>query len=95
VTSRLLRLAFAAALLLALAAVGCGEDSDSGDTGMPPPPARAEDFPKAEGRTLDQLRREVGDEGPILLASVSELSPGANRFGFGLFDRARGKRSPG
>jgi len=31
----------------------------------------------------------VGDEGPILLASVSELSPGANRFGFGLFDRAR------
>jgi hypothetical protein len=56
---------------------------------MPPPPARAEDFPKAAGRTLGELRRRVGAEGPVLLASVSELSPGTNRFGFGLFDRAR------
>jgi len=34
------------------------------------------------------LQSEVGDEGPVLIPSVSEVRPGKNRFGFGLFDRA-------
>lgn len=56
---------------------------------MPPPPARPEDFPKAAGKTLAEIERGVGGEGPVLAPSVSELGPGGNRFGFGLFDRAR------
>ena len=84
---RLLRMALTCVLLLSAAAIGCGDSADSAD--MPPPPARPEDFPQAAGQSLQQLRERVGEEGPILLASVSELSPGTNRFGFGLFDRAK------
>jgi hypothetical protein len=80
-------------MALALAAfAGCGGDdeADSGGMEAPPPVASPEDFPKASGKTLAQLRREVGEEGgPILAPSVSQLEPGWNRFGFGLFDRAR------
>ena len=84
----MLRAALTAALLLSAAVVGCGgSEGDSAD--VPPPPAKPEDFPKAQGRTLAELREQVGDAGPILVPSVSELSPGKNRFGFGLFDRAR------
>jgi hypothetical protein len=56
----------------------------------PPPPARAQDFPRPRGRKIAQLRRTLGAAGgPILAASVSQLEPGWDRFGFGLFDRAR------
>lgn len=54
----------------------------------PPPVARQQDFPKPEGRTLGELLRKLGP-GPVLSQSVSVLEPGKNRFGFGLFDRAR------
>jgi hypothetical protein len=78
------------ALLLALAALaagGCGDSDDEG--GEPaPPPAKAEDFPDPAGKTLDALRRGMGP-GPLLAPSVFDLEPGANRVGFGLFDRAR------
>ena len=86
---RLLWVALTAALLLGVAAVGCGGGSDADSADMPPPPAKPEDFPKADGRTLAKLRQMVGEAGPVLVPSVSELSPGRNRFGFGLFDRAR------
>ena len=76
-------------LLLSVAVVGCGGGSEDDSADVPPPPAKPEDFPKAKGRTLAELREQVGDAGPILVPSVSELSPGRNRFGFGLFDRAR------
>jgi hypothetical protein len=78
----------AAALALVAAGSGCGEDDD-GAAERPPPPAKPEDFPKALGKTLAQLRAEVKEEGPVLSQSVSQLEPGKNRFGFGLFDRAR------
>ena len=55
----------------------------------PPPPARPQDFPKASGQSLATLLSKVKSEGPVLAASVSELAAGDNRFGFGLFDRAR------
>ncbi len=81
-----------AALALALAGTGCGEEDDrTADRPPPPakPPAKPEDFPKAAGKTLTQLRAQVRAEGPVLAPSVSELEPGKNRFGFGLFDAAR------
>jgi len=80
--------ALVAALALALAGTGCGGDEQPA-ADRPPPPARPEDFPTVEGKTLAQLRKEVKAEGPVLAPSVSELKPGKNRFGFGLFDRAR------
>lgn len=84
--------AISASLALALAVAACG-DSGSGSSEMaaqpPPPPAEPEDFPRAAGKTLVQLLREVGGPGPVLAASVSQFEPGRNRFGFALFDRAR------
>ncbi len=75
-------------LTLGAAGVGCGED-ESGRADRPPPIAKPQDFPKAGGKTLTELRSEVRSEGPVLSPSVSQLEPGKNRFGFGLFDRAR------
>ena len=84
-------MAAAAATLfaVALAGPGCSDDDDD-KADRPPPIAKPEDFPRASGgKTLAQLRKEVGTEGPVLSASVSQLEPGRARFGFGLFDRAR------
>ncbi len=75
-------------LTLVIAGAGCSED-DSGSANRPPSIAKPEDFPRAAGKTLAELREEVGAEGPVLSPSVSELEPGKSRFGFGLFDRAR------
>jgi hypothetical protein len=74
---------------IAIAAAGCGGDSGDGGADKPPPPAHPEDFPKAGGRTLAQLEKDLGGEGPVLAPSVSQFQPGDNRFGFGLFDRSR------
>jgi len=75
------------AVPLTFGASGCG-DSDDGDDAAVPPPAEAEDFPKPRGKTLVDLRAELGP-GPVLAPSVYELEPGMNRIGFGVFDRAR------
>jgi hypothetical protein len=85
---RLLLVALAAALLGGGILSACGGDDDGGAE-APEPVARPEDFPSARGKTLAQLRAEVGGTGPILARSVSQLEPGRNRFGFGMFDRAR------
>lgn len=83
--------ALTGALALALT-VGCGADHGGGQSraaGAPPPVARPEDFPKPRGRTIADLRRQYGGGGPMLTPAVSQLEPGRERFGFGLFDRAR------
>jgi hypothetical protein len=74
---------------LALGAAACG-DSDSSDVASAPPPqpAEPEDFPSAKGKTLRGLLDQVGSSGPVIAASVSQFTPGENRFGFALFDRA-------
>jgi hypothetical protein len=79
-----------AILVAAVAWAGCGGgDEDGADPGAPPPPASASDFPKPGSRTIADLRRELGP-GPVLSPAVLVLQPGErNRFGFGLFDRAR------
>jgi hypothetical protein len=83
VSRRLIAAALFACVLLA----GCGGGDD--DDSAAPPPAKAEDFPSAQGKTLAQLRSELGKGGPVLAPSVSQLTTGDNRFGFGLFDRSR------
>jgi hypothetical protein len=87
VTSR--RTLIAAALAVAALLPGCGESDQDGQAETPPPVASPEDFPNPKGRTLVELYKEYGAGGPVLSPSVSQLTPGRNRFGFGLFDRAR------
>lgn len=84
-----------AAAVLALVAIalvavlaGCGGGDGDGDDGPSRPVASREDFPDPAGRTLGQLRDELGP-GPVLAPSVALLERGRNRFGFGLFDRSR------
>lgn len=74
---------------LGLSLSGCGGDSSGSDSPMAPAPARAADFPKPAGKTLAQLKKGIGGQGPVLAPAVSQLKPGTDRFGFGLFDRAR------
>jgi hypothetical protein len=79
----------AAALAAAAFMPACGGSENDGQAEKPPPVARPEDFPKPEGRTLAELWKQYGAGGPVLSPSVSQLTRGRNRFGFGLFDRAR------
>lgn len=75
--SALLALAAAAAL------ASCGGGGGRDDT--PHRAANQTRFPPARGMTVAALRRRLMP-GPILAATVSDLTPGVNRFGFGLFD---------
>jgi hypothetical protein len=78
-----------AALAAAMLPAGCGGSNDDESTGAPPPVARPEDFPKPGGRTLGELQGKYRMGGPVLAPSQQALKVGKNRFGFGLFDRAR------
>ena len=79
----------AAAVLTCALLAGCG-GGDDGDSGSSPPAvAKTEDFPKAAGKTLAELSQGLGQGGPVLAPSVSQLTTGENRFGFGLFSRSR------
>jgi hypothetical protein len=72
-------------------AAGCGSGGGSGTAAAPPQPAptaAVEDFPKAAGMTLGELRQRY-QEGPIFAPSTSLLEPGDNRMGFALYDRAQ------
>jgi hypothetical protein len=84
-------LRLSALLLIAAAfagASGCGSGGDDQATApAPSQPARAEDFPTAQGKaTLGQLIKGVR-QGPQLAPSVSAVYVGRNRFGFALFDQ--------
>jgi hypothetical protein len=88
--SRGRRLAATGAVLVALPLAGCGGGSDGGGGGAqkPPPVAQPQSFPSPAGKTISQIRDGLGP-GPVLAPAVSILTPGTNRFSFGLFDRAR------
>jgi hypothetical protein len=81
----------AAALLACVLVAGCGGGDDGSEDNPPPPVAQPEQFPKAAGKTLAELRKGLGRGGPVLAPSVSALTTGKNRFGFGLFTRERGQ----
>jgi hypothetical protein len=82
--------ALVGALLLGGLAVGCGSSGGATEGAEGPPPvAKPEDFPKAKGRALDEIAKQVGQGGPILAPSAPYVEPGSNRFGFALFDRSR------
>jgi hypothetical protein len=77
------------ALVSLLVVAGCGgddEDGSGGDGGEDI--AQKTSFPPATGKTLAELRKGLG-AGPVLAPTVSILTPGENRYGFALFDRAR------
>jgi hypothetical protein len=76
-------------MALSLFAGGCGgSDSDSESASDSQPPASSADFPSPKGKSLLELKRGLGP-GPVLAPTVSVVSPGRDRYGFGLFDRAR------
>ncbi|MBA2505203.1 MAG: hypothetical protein H0V29_04570 [Thermoleophilaceae bacterium] len=85
-----LRVTFACLGVAALALGGCGDEAkDRGDSAAEAPPvARAADFPKADGRTLGELKKSLG-AGPVLGPASTQLQAGEERFGFALFDRSR------
>jgi len=85
------RRAFAAVLLACAVAVGgCSSGDDAKDkSSQTPPEARPDQFPRAEGRTLAELRRDLPKGGPVLAPTVSRFVTGKNRLGFGLFTTAR------
>ena len=70
-----------------LLVAGCGGGSDSGDE-QAPPPARAQDFPAANGKSLRDLMANLG-AGPVLAPSGQEFRTGKERVGFALFRRDR------
>jgi hypothetical protein len=82
-----LRISVAALLVCALLA-GCGDD-DSSSSDQPPPAAKAADFPKPGGKSLQELLNEASGSGPVLAPSGLELRTGTHRFGFALFNRSR------
>ena len=85
------RAAGAAGLLAGLALVSCGGGgSSTGSAANTQQPAlvKPSDFPQPGSKTLAELQKGLGP-GPVLAPAVSDLKPGLNRFGFGLFDRSR------
>jgi hypothetical protein len=80
-------LAALAATSLAFTACG-GDESKDKPKATVQPLATAADFPSAEGRSLLQIKRGLGP-GPVLAPTVSVVGTGKDRYGFGLFDRAR------
>jgi hypothetical protein len=79
-----------AAVLLAcsLVAAGCGGGGDD-SASQTPPDAQPDQFPRAEGRTLAELRRDLPKGGPVLAPTGSLFVTGDNRLGFGLFTTSR------
>src|SRR3954447_22891292 len=84
---RLVTLMLAVALAIVVSSCGSGGDPGS-DLGTPPKVPSITQFPKVHGRSITALTANV-QAGPVLAPSVSLLTPGKNRFGFGLFDRTR------
>jgi hypothetical protein len=83
------------ALLIAALVAACGGASDgSAPPPQPEPSARPADFPRASGKTLDDLKAESGRSLAFVPTTVTALHRGMNRYGFALYDVA-GKQVTG
>ena len=78
-----------AGLLVCALLVGCGGGDSSSDDQQAPPAAQAKDFPKPNGKSLAELLKQTGGNGPVLAPSGLELRTGKHRFGFALFSPSR------
>jgi hypothetical protein len=72
----------------ALVAAGCGSGGDDSSS-QAPPQATAAQFPKAQGKTLAQLRATLPKSGVVLAPTGSYFDAGSKRLGFGLFTLSR------
>src|SRR3954466_15858126 len=72
-------------LLLAASGSSSGKNGSGSST---QPLATSADFPSPKGKSLLELKKSLGP-GPVLAPTVSVVMPGRDRYGFGLFDRAR------
>lgn len=81
-----MRLAGAALIALALVAAGCGgDDGDPAPTGQAAAPDASE-FPDPDGRTLEQIAADEGNESDLVVAPSGQVfDVGDNRLGFGVF----------
>lgn len=77
-----------AALALGLSACGGSDVESSSAPTAPSQAAQEAQFPKAAGGTMAEVMQDV-PRGLILAPSVSVVRPGANRYGFAIFDTAR------
>jgi hypothetical protein len=83
------------ALLVAALVAACGgTDDGSAPPPQPEPTARPADFPRASGKTLDDLKAESGRSLVFTPTTVMSLRKGMNRYGFALYDVA-GKQVTG
>jgi hypothetical protein len=71
-----------------LVACGGGSSEERAPEPQPQPTARAEEFPSADGRSLQEVIQGM-EQGLELAPSVSVLDKGVNRYGFVLIDGAR------
>jgi hypothetical protein len=85
---QLLAAAAAALACVPLSACGGGGDGKGSTAQKPPAVATPQNFPSPAGKSIAQIREGLGP-GPVLAPAVSIITPGKNRFSFGLFDRAR------
>src|SRR5688572_11769161 len=72
----------AAGALIALSGAGCG--GSSSDDAARRAPSRS-DFPKAHGRTLEQIASAVGQGKVVVSPAGRVFDVGPNRFPFGVF----------
>jgi hypothetical protein len=72
---------------LALIAAGCGDDDSDAPSAAEPAPA-ASDFPRANGKSLEDVLAETNEVTDEFVASPAGavFTKGKNRIGFGLFD---------
>src|SRR3954454_12349731 len=83
------------ALLVAALVAACGgADGGAAPPPQPEPTARPADFPRARGKTLDDLKAESGRSLVFTPTTVTALRKGMNRYGFALYDVA-GKQVTG
>src|SRR5690606_21560829 len=64
-----------------LVACGGGSSEERAPEPQPQPTARAEEFPSADGRSLQEVIQGM-EQGLELAPSVSVLDKGVNRYGF-------------